>query len=124
VESPRTERRSNTTDGQNVRAKGRSRTRDVGAEKYLLAGEKALTLGRCTARGPGGGPARTTEDCNAADFIKSNGSWVLSAGRGFQTVQAANAYTASTEYRQIKAMRASLRFLKGVREAGTPLIQK
>jgi hypothetical protein len=35
----------------------------------------------------------------------------LSAGRGFVTVQAAKAYTAITEYRQNKAMLASLRFL-------------
>lgn len=84
---------------------------DVGSESTYYEDKKPKRLSIGLYSGPGQ-PAGTTEVCNPAASIQSNGKFgFFTADRGFNTPQEATAFIATQEYRQIKAMLASLRFL-------------
>jgi pimeloyl-ACP methyl ester carboxylesterase len=84
---------------------------DVGSESPYYDDKKPQRLGIALYSGPGH-PAGTTEVCSSMALIQSNGKLgFFTANRGFNTAQEAKAYMATQEYRQIKTMLASLRFL-------------
>jgi pimeloyl-ACP methyl ester carboxylesterase len=84
---------------------------DVGSESPYFDDKKPQRLGIAVYSGPGH-PAGTTEVCSSMALIRSNGKiGFFAADRGFDTAAEARAYMTTHEYRQIKAMLASLRFL-------------
>lgn len=84
---------------------------DIGAQSAYWPDKKPLRLGIALYSNPGQ-PPEATEVCNAAGLIQSDGKFgFFSADRGFDTVQEAEAFLATREYEQIKAMLASMRFL-------------
>ncbi len=83
---------------------------NVGSDASYYPDGKPLRLGISLYSGPGQ-PVGTTKVCNLAAFFQSNGKYgVFSAGLGFNTMHEVTEYTTTSEYAQIRAMLASLRF--------------
>ncbi|MEV7663520.1 hypothetical protein [Paenarthrobacter sp. NPDC089316] len=84
---------------------------NVGSDSTYYPDRKPLRLGISLYSGPGQ-PVGTTEVCNLAAFFQADGKFgFFSADIGFDTVQEATAFTATTECGEIKEMLGSLRFL-------------
>ncbi|MFJ6454014.1 hypothetical protein [Paenarthrobacter sp. NPDC091669] len=86
-------------------------TVDVGSESAYYPDKQPIRLGISLYSGPGQ-VTGTTSVCNLAAFFQAGGKFgFFSAGLGFQSNEAVVAYTKQSEYFQIRAMLASLRFL-------------
>lgn len=89
----------------------KAETVDVGPESAYYPDKQPIRLSIALYSGPGqaGG---TTSVCNLAAFFQANGKYgFFSADLGFKSAQEADSYTKQSEYSQIRAMLASLRFL-------------